>query len=61
VPAALDYFLTASPLHAAALAAVSPGERSGLRDDLSARLTAMSAGDVVSLASPYLLVTARRR
>ncbi|PZS33990.1 MAG: hypothetical protein DLM61_04340 [Pseudonocardiales bacterium] len=61
VTAALDYFLTASPLHAAALAALSPDEQNGLRGELSARLTAMSAGDVVSLASPYLLVTARRR
>ncbi len=61
VTAALDYFLTASPLHVAALAALPADERSGVREELSSRLTGMSAGDVVSLDSPNLLVTVRRR
>ncbi len=61
VTAALDYFLTASPRHAAALAALPPHEQTALRIELSTRLTAMSAADVISLPSPYLLVTARRR
>jgi len=61
VTAALDYFLTASPRHAAALAALPPDERAGLRVELSTRLSVMSAGDVISLPSPYQLVTARRR
>jgi len=57
---AADFFLSASPLHVAALATLPPDEQSAVRSEIEAMLGRSPPGGLVSLPSPYLLVTGRR-
>ncbi|PZS23693.1 MAG: hypothetical protein DLM54_00825 [Acidimicrobiales bacterium] len=57
---AADYFLSASPMHACALAALPGEEHAAVRAEVETMLSEFSTGGPVSVSSPYLLVTAVR-
>ncbi len=57
---AVDFFLSASPLHVSALAELPAAEQAAVRTEMQAMLDQPSVGGRVSLSSPYLLATAKR-